>query len=142
MTSRRSAPVLLLLCALTLAGCSTLQSLVVVPGAGIQTLTNPGQTAQFKAIATKQMGQADPTTDDVTRSVTWSVTTPSVATIDSSGLATAVGAGKTVVTAQLNGVTGTSDLTVTDSSGSQAAPTITVIPGSGAAVATFVGETT
>src|ERR1700738_2294107 len=125
----------LLLCALPLAGCNTLQTISVVPAAGTQVLSSPGQTAQFKAVATYQMGSASPTTQDVTNSVTWSANNVAIASINSSGLATGLVAGKTVITAALDGTSATSDLTVTGSSSSGNAgggsiTSISVIPGS------------
>jgi len=99
--------------ALILAGCSKVNSIAIQPGAGVETLTAVGQTAQFRAIATEEVGSAVPTTSDITTSVTWSVSNPSVATINSSGIATAVGPGYTQVTAESNGITANSDLTVT-----------------------------
>ena len=142
MILRRAASMLLLILVLPLGGCSKLLSFQIVPGPGVQTLSRPGQTAQFKALVTNQLESETPTTSDVTRSVKWSVSTPSVATIDSTGLVTAVGAGNTAILAQYKGVIASSDVTVTNTSGSQGVPAITVIPGSGAAVTTFVGETT
>jgi hypothetical protein len=105
----------------------------VIPSAGTQVLSSPGQTAQFKAFAIYQMGSSDPTSHDVTNSVAWSANNVAVATINSSGLATGVVGGKTVITAELGGMTANSDLTVTGSSGNVAGGSITsisVIPGS------------
>jgi uncharacterized protein YjdB len=138
MTTRRPASLLMLLLALplaaTLAGCTKVQNISILPGSGVEVLTAVGQTAQFKAIATEQMGNATATTNDITGSVTWSVSNPSVATINSSGVATAVGAGYTQITAQSNGITATSDLTVNIPANTGAASgsiaSIAVIPGS------------
>jgi hypothetical protein len=71
--------------------------------------TDVGATLQFSAIATYNDGS----TGDVTSTATWEVENANVATIDSSGLATGVGAGSTSVTASLNDITGTATLTVT-----------------------------
>jgi hypothetical protein len=138
MTSRRPVSLLMGLLALPLAlilsGCSKVQSIQILPGSGVETLTAIGQTAQFRAIATEQTGNANPTTDDITNSVTWSVSNPSVATISPSGVATAVGAGYTQITVESNGNTAVSDLTVTlpAGSGSTSGGSITsiaIIPG-------------
>ena len=141
-----------LLLAFPLAGCNTLQQIEIIPGAGVQVLSSPRQTAQFRAIATKQLGGESPKTEDVTRSVSWASSAPSVATIDASGLATAVGPGTTIITAQSGGITAASDLTVTVASGSGGGSggsggtggtaSITVTPAAGTASATFDGETT
>ena len=140
---------LLLLLALPLAGCNSLKQLQIIPGAGVQVLSKAGQTAQFKAVGTYQMGSASASTQDVTQQVMWASATPSIATISSSGLATAVGPGTTVITAESGGVTASSDVTVTASTPVPAAvPTLTIIPGPASipsptsAAAARVGETT
>jgi uncharacterized protein YjdB len=68
-----------------------------------------GATQQFTATATNPDG----TTADVTATATWSIANTSVATINASGLATAVASGSTTVTAFSNGSKGTAPLTVT-----------------------------
>jgi hypothetical protein len=124
---------------LSLAGCTALKSIAISPAAGTVVLTAVGQTAQFTALGTSQMGSASPTTSPV--AVNWSVSNPNVATINSTGLATAVGAGQTAILAESGGVTATSDLTVTlpasggggGSGGSTGATVVTslaIIPGS------------
>jgi len=140
MTLRARASLLLILFGLPLAlflvGCNKVESLSIVPGPGIDVLTAVGQTAQYTAYAGEQMGSGPQTTDNVTNSVNWSTSNPSIATISSSGLATAVGAGHVEITAtSSNNVIATSDLTVNiagttaGGSGSTIA-SITVIPGS------------
>jgi hypothetical protein len=137
MILRRSAslllPILALPVVLTLAGCSSLQSLTIQPASGSVVLTGIGQTAQFTAVGTSQMGNAQPTTGSV--SANWSVSNAGVATINSAtGLATAVGPGYTQVIAQSNGVTATSDITVNVVSttpigpGTASISSITIIP--------------
>ncbi len=119
---------------LSLAGCSSLQSITVTPAAGSAVLSAVGQTIQFTAIGTSQMGSAAPTTGTV--SVNWSVTNPSVATISSSGLATAIGPGYTEINAESDGITASSDLTVSIAGSGGGTPSgsvitaISVIPGS------------
>jgi hypothetical protein len=73
-----------------------------------------GSTQQFTAMAT----YSDNSTANVTSTVTWSVGNTSVATIDSSGVATSVASGQTSVSAALGGVTGNAATTVTLASGS------------------------
>lgn len=68
-----------------------------------------GSTQQFTATAT----YSNSTTANVTSSATWSSSNSAVATIASSGLATAQGGGTTTVTASLNGVNGSTSATVT-----------------------------
>ena len=112
---------LLLLClGSTLVGCSApqgLDSIQVTPPA--QSLA-VGQTTQFTASGT--YGNAKhPSTQDVTNLVTWTSSTPAVATVNSAGLASAVSAGTTTITASataFNGPTNsTAGLTVTGTAG-------------------------
>jgi Bacterial Ig-like domain (group 2)/Divergent InlB B-repeat domain len=110
----------LLLClGSTLIGCdnSGLNSVQVSPAS--QSLT-VGQTAQLKAVGT--FGNAKhPSTEDITSSASWSSTVPAVATVSSSGLVTAVGAGTTTITASATAYSGhvssSAGITVTASSG-------------------------
>jgi uncharacterized protein YjdB len=130
-------PVLLgLPLALFFAGCNKVESLSIVPGPGIEVLTAVGQTAQYTAYAGEQMGSAPQTTNNVTSSVSWTSSNPNVASVNSSGLATALSAGYVQITAtSSNNVIATSDLTVTiagTSAGGNGSSitSITVIPGS------------
>ena len=121
-----SKPFLLYLLALPIvfsfSGCSSLQSISISPAAGFVVLNAVGQTAQFTALGGSQMGNANPTTSDITDSVTWSAGNPAVATINASGLATAVGNGFTQIMAVSGGKTATSDLTVTITTGPTGTP--------------------
>ena len=146
MTLRPRASLLLVLfslpLALSLTACNKVESLSIVPGPGIEVLTAVGQTAQYTAFAQEQMGSGPITTANVTNSVTWSTSNPTIATINSSGLATAVGAGYVEITAVASdGAIAASDLTViSNATTTQSAPSITILPGSSAE--TFIGETT
>src|SRR5438309_6986414 len=61
-----------------------------------------GQTAQFSVVGT--FGNAkNATKQDITGGVTYSSSAPSVATVNASGMATAVGAGSTTITASAAG---------------------------------------
>ena len=86
MIPRRPASFLLSLLALPaaalLVGCSTLQSISILPGQGSVVLTAAGQTAQFQAFGSSQMGSGSPTTSNISSSVTWTAGNPSVATIN------------------------------------------------------------
>jgi hypothetical protein len=89
-----------------------LTSLAIIPGT--QAVTSPGQTSQFIAIGTTSSGA----TEDITSTVTWSSSSVQVGTINTSGLATAVGQGSTTITAigaNTDGtvVTGTATFSVT-----------------------------
>ena len=146
MTLRIRASLLLVLfslpLALSLTACNKIQALSIVPGPGIEVLTAAGQTAQYTAFAQEQMGSGPMTTANVTNSVTWLTSNPNVATINSSGLATAVGAGYVEITAVASdGAIAASDLTVIlNTTTTQSIPSITILPGE--AAETFIGETT
>ena len=148
MISRRPALYLLSLLALPLAllsGCNSLKSLSISPGS-VQ-LTAAGQTAQFTAIGSEQMGNAAASTANITNQVTWSSSNPNVATITQSGLATAVGAGSTDVTAESNGITASSTITVSlpssgSGSGSGTGSSAVLSVGPTSVTETFDGETT
>jgi hypothetical protein len=136
MLVRAIFAVLALTLILTFAGCSAtpaLSSIEVTPPAGAQSLNAIGLTAQFRAVGTFGTGGVNRTTRDITNEVQWSSSTVSVGTIDSTGLATAVGAGITTITATMNGtrgvVTGTSDLSVSTSGGAgHALVSLSIIP--------------
>lgn len=70
-------------------------------------------TVQYKATG----NFSDDTTQDLTKSVTWSSSDNTIATISndpgSKGLATALGAGSTTITASLGSIAGSTSLTVT-----------------------------
>lgn len=67
-----------------------------------------GTTQQFQAIGT----YSDSSTRDITGQVSWTSSTPAVATITAAGLATGVSAGTSQVTASLGTVTGSTALAV------------------------------
>jgi hypothetical protein len=123
MFARRSVRGLLLPClALTLGsliGCanSGLDTVQVTPPAQALTV---GQTAQLTATGTYGNGN-HLSTQNITSLVTWSSTTPAVATVNSAGLVTAVSAGSTTIVANaaaFNGPASSSaTLTVTGSGG-------------------------
>jgi trimeric autotransporter adhesin len=150
MIPRRPASPLSLLLALplalpivlSLAGCNSLHSIAILPAAGSVVLTGVGQTAQFTAFGSSQMGSGQPTTTNLTTSVTWAASNPSVATINSSGIATATGSGYTQITAESDGVIATSDVTVTISTGSGNGGTPSIIVSPTSTAETFTGETT
>lgn len=125
--------------ALLLASCSSSMVDEIQVSPSSQSM-GVGQTFQFTALGVIGHGNHPSTTEDVTDLVAWSSSTPTVATINATGLATGVGAGSTTITAKMNGFTGvvtaTATLTVTGSSGGGGGgnPTvdvtsISVIPG-------------
>lgn len=109
-------------------GGGTPVSVAVIPGT--QSLSAPGQTTQYLAIGTTSSGA----TVNLTSQVTWSSSSMSIATVSSSGLATAVGQGTTTVTALYSNagggtvVAGTATLTVTGGT-TQQYTAITITPG-------------
>ena len=92
---------------LTLNGVTTttLTSIAVTPA---NPSIAPGTTEQFTATGT----YSDNTTEDLTSQVTWASANTSVATINSTGLASGVAMGSSSITATLGTVTGTTTLTV------------------------------
>ena len=108
---------------LSIAGCSNPQGLDFVQVTPAAQSLAVGQTVQLTATGT--YGNAKhPSTQDITSGVTWSSTTPAVATVTASGVATALSAGTTTITAStaaFNGPTSSSAvLTVTGSAGGTA----------------------
>jgi hypothetical protein len=75
-----------------------LVSLAVTPAGGVS--IEAGQSQQFTATGTFDDGS----TADVTASASWNSSSPSVATIDGGGLATAISVGATSITATHDGV--------------------------------------
>jgi uncharacterized protein YjdB len=99
----------------TLSGVSGAATLTVQPKSLTAIAIAPnsaslmiGATQQFTATGTYNDGS----TANVTSSVSWSSSTPPVATVNASGGATALAAGSTTITAALNGVSGAATLTV------------------------------
>jgi uncharacterized protein YjdB len=75
------------------------------------TLTKGG-TLQLTATAVYTSGKRQ----DVSASVAWKTSTPTVATVDATGKLTAIGVGSAQVSAQYQGVTGTNSVTVNPAS--------------------------
>ena len=139
----RFSPWALFLIALVLpiAGCTSSQvdSLAVSPAS--QSLS-VGQTVQLTATGTTGHGSNHPsTTQNVTATATWTSSNAAVASVNSTGLATALTAGTTTITATMNGFTGnisaSATVTVAGSSGtggtggaSGAVTSLTIIPSS------------
>src|SRR5271157_6151814 len=105
---------------LPIAGCGTsmVDSLAVTPATQSVAV---GQTAQFTATGTYSHGSHPSTTQNVTDQSTWTSSAPAVATVNSSGVATAVSAGTANISASITGYTGvltsSAVLTVTGASG-------------------------
>lgn len=81
-------------------------------------------TAQLRAELTYESGD----TKDVTDSATWTSSDEEVATVDSSGLVTAVAVGEATVTATAEGLEGSAKVTVSEPPDQP--ETLTVSPGS------------
>ena len=120
---------------LFLAGCGSagLNSIAIAPST--QVLNSVGATVQFTAIGTYVQGSHPPSTQDITSQVAWSSSNAAVATVSSSGLATAVAPGNVNITASMNGFGGvkssTAAVTVTGGGtvGSNLT-SLTILPGS------------
>lgn len=136
MFARHCVRGLLLLClGISVVGCSTsgLDSIQVTPATQAVAV---GQTTQFTAVGVYGNGK-HPSTQNVTSVVKWTSSTPSVATVSASGMATAVSAGTATITANataFNGATSSSaTLTVTGSGGGPSGGSLlslTIIPSS------------
>jgi uncharacterized protein YjdB len=83
-----------------------LTAIVVTPATASMTV---GASQQFTATG----AYSDGATADVTASVTWTSSSPSIATTTTAGMATAVAAGSSTITASLSGISGAATLTVT-----------------------------
>ena len=105
MFARRCVLGLSLVClTLSIAGCASpgLNSVQVAPANQALTV---GQTVQFSAVG--KYGNANHlSTQDITSSVTWTSSVPSVATVNAAGVATAVGVGTTTITASATAYSG------------------------------------
>ncbi|MGD0631002.1 MAG: Ig-like domain-containing protein [Terracidiphilus sp.] len=133
MSARNCFKVLGLFCmVLPFTGCTNTQvgSIQVSPAS--QSLV-VGQTVQFTATGTIGHGSHPTSSTNVTDQVTWASSAPAVATVSSSGLATAVGAGSTTITASMTGsIAATATLTVTATGGGTAGGSLVslaIIPG-------------
>src|SRR5665213_4186580 len=90
---------------LPFTGCSNTEISAIQISPATQSLT-VGQGVQFTASGYIGHGTKSASYQDITSQVTWTSSTPAVATVNSSGLATAVGAGTTTITANMPGTTG------------------------------------
>jgi hypothetical protein len=89
-------------------GDPTLVSIAVTP---VNPSITVGGQQQFTATGT----YSDGSHQDLTTTATWTSSTPGVATVNSTGLATGVGAGNTTITASSGSIQGSTGLTVTGS---------------------------
>jgi len=123
--------------ALLLASCGNSLVDVIQISPSSQSIA-AGQTLQFTATGVYGHGSHPSSTQDVTDLVAWTSSSPSVATINATGLATGVSAGSTTITARMNGfggvITTTATLTVTGGSGggstNSTITSLSIIPGS------------
>lgn len=106
-----------------------LSSIAIIPTT--QSVQSPGQTAQFLAIGATSAGA----TVNLTNLATWTSSSPQIATINSSGLATGVSKGTVTISALYTNAdgtaaTGTATFTVIGGGASEEFTAITVTPGS------------
>jgi Bacterial Ig-like domain (group 2) len=101
------------------------------------TVASTGTTVQFKATAVYICSSHPSRTNDVTNQVTWASSNTNVATVDSSGIATAVNVGSTTITATLNGHSATASMGVTI--GPRSLTALTILPG--AQLVSALGQT-
>jgi len=102
-----------------------LTSITTTPTAA--SLGPTGSTTQFTATAYYARSSHAQEIKDVTTQTAWTSSNPAVATIDSSGLATAVAVGNTTITASFKGFSSSASLAVTIGAGSLTS--ITILPG-------------
>lgn len=121
-------------------GCSASQVDTITISPTSQSLA-VGQTVQFTATGIIGHGTHPSSSTDVTNVVTWTSSVPAIATVTSTGLASAVAAGTTTITATMKGFTGvistSAVITVSGSGGAGGGGAanaevtqVTVIPGS------------
>jgi plastocyanin/uncharacterized protein YjdB len=108
-------------------GPAVVQSIVVSPA---NPTVQQGGTQAFTAMGTF----SNHSTRDITSQVTWTSSAANVATINASGVATAVAPGSASVSAALGGITGSTGLTVTPTPTPTPSPTPTPTPGPAPAV--------
>lgn len=108
--------------ACTVASNPVLQSITLYPSN--PSIPQLGQSVQFIAIGVYSPAASNNVLTDL---ATWASSNTSIATVSSSGLATAVACGSTTITAQYQGVVGQMPLTV-QCSGSQSLQSIAVLP--------------
>jgi hypothetical protein len=137
MFNRTSVNALLLAgLALSIAGCVKNNGLDSISVGPATQSVGVGQSTQFTATGT--LGNSkDPQSQNITNQVTWTSSTPAVATVSAAGVAVGVSAGTTTITATAPGfsgvVSGTATLTVTGTGGvgaGGALTSISIIPGS------------
>jgi len=111
-----------LLALVIIGSCSSkhLVSIAVSPQAA--SVSAVGQAVQFQALGSTNHPNAGQET--LTTTVTWASSTPSMATIDHNGLATAIGCGQTTITAQDGNVMGQTTFTNTCSSSGGGTPVL------------------
>lgn len=138
MSARSCLKLMLLVCLIVpVIGCGSAEVDSITASPTAQGLL-VGQTVQFTAIGTYGHGSHPSVPHDVTSQAWWTSSAPSVATVSSTGLATAVAAGTTTITASMNGFTGlvtsSATLIVASPSGSTGTgsglQSITIEPGS------------
>jgi uncharacterized protein YjdB len=126
--------------ALALAGCTNnlVDSITIVPSS--QTLT-VGQSVQFTADGLQTHGSHPSTTSIVTNQCTWVSSAPSIVSMNSTGLATAIAPGTATIGATMQGFSGvignTAIVTVTGSGTITTEPllSLAILPGAQTALA-------
>lgn len=124
--------------ALLLSGCAgdnrSFNSLQLSPNPA--SLASPGSTVQFTATALYQQGEQTGFPKNVSGQVTWASSNPAVATVSTSGVATAVNAGSTTITAtmEVSGGPATASAELDVTSGPRTLTSLTVIPAGGQTV--------
>ena len=108
---------------LPFAGCGSSTEVDSITVSPTTASLAPGATVQLTATASIGHGDHPSSSQDITSTATWASSSASVATVSSTGMVTAVGAGTTTITASTQGYGGlitsnAASVTVTGSSGS------------------------
>lgn len=117
----------------------TLISIQVIPNA--PTVSNKGDVIQFKAIGSYERAGTHPVLlKDITLQAAWLSSNPGVATINTSGLATANNNGTTTITATIGAIVGTATLRFLPLPMVRSLTSLTIVPGKRAT--SYVGRFT
>jgi hypothetical protein len=117
----------------------TLTSIQVIPDT--PTVSNKGDVIQFKAIGSYERAGTHPVLlKDITLQAAWLSSNPGVATINTSGLATANNNGTTTITATIGAIVGTATLEFLPLPMVRSLTSLTIVPGKRAT--SYVGRFT
>jgi hypothetical protein len=132
--------VTLSICLINCAADPTLSTITIIPNGNVA-VNFAGEHVQFRAMGTYVRGSHPQTTRDITDQVTWESSNPSVATVDPSGLATAIGAGAVAISASMGKASSVVMSSVNLSVAGGAPISLLIIPAPRAQTLHSIGET-